>query len=165
MGVEDYFKLGRHKARPLNNPLAAEFGIYDERQLDEFILNHLPGFALVRNFLSCVSFALLCLASCVREAVSAVCLSSKPCGIRTCIRSACDNTIHISRVASRVICAGGVLVCSRVCVLVFFSLFLLDVPFTYLAKTHQPADSFDPIQQYSTRYDNFCGDLKGVRKK
>lgn len=48
VGVEDYFKLGKHKARPLNNPLAAEFGIYDERQLDEFILNHLPGFALVR---------------------------------------------------------------------------------------------------------------------
>eukprot|EP00752_Nemacystus_decipiens_P001803 g1742.t1 len=46
VGVEEYFNLGKHKSRPLNNPLAAEFGIYNERQLDEFILNHLPGFAL-----------------------------------------------------------------------------------------------------------------------
>lgn len=46
--VEEYFKSGKHKARPLENPLAAEFGIYSERDLDEFILNHLPTFALVR---------------------------------------------------------------------------------------------------------------------
>ncbi|CAM9649257.1 unnamed protein product, partial [Ectocarpus sp. 6 AP-2014] len=44
--VEEYFSSGRHKNRPLNNPLAAEFGIYNERDLDEFVLNHLPSFAL-----------------------------------------------------------------------------------------------------------------------
>lgn len=60
--MEDYFKLGKHKARPLNNPLAAEFGIYTQKDLDEFLLNHLPGFALVR---------VLCFAF-VRQAVSAV---------------------------------------------------------------------------------------------
>ncbi|CAM9659073.1 unnamed protein product, partial [Ectocarpus sp. 8 AP-2014] len=41
IGVEEYFSSGRHKNRPLNNPLAAEFGIYNERDLDEFVLNHL----------------------------------------------------------------------------------------------------------------------------
>lgn len=55
--MEDYFKLGKHKKRPLNNPLAAEFGIYSERDLDEFILNHLPGFALVRLYV----FFIVCL--------------------------------------------------------------------------------------------------------
>lgn len=69
VGVEDYFKLGKHKARPLNNPLAAEFGIYDERQLDEFILNHLPGFALVRA---------LCLVGLVSRASCACCCFCSP---------------------------------------------------------------------------------------
>lgn len=46
--MEEYFKSGKSKNRPLKDPMAAEFGIYNDRDLDEFILNYLPTFALVR---------------------------------------------------------------------------------------------------------------------
>lgn len=49
--VGEYFRTKRFKTRPLENPLAAEFGIYDQYQLDEFTLDFLPTFKLVRAFL------------------------------------------------------------------------------------------------------------------
>ncbi|CAM9624227.1 unnamed protein product [Laminaria digitata] len=44
--VDVYFRTPRSENRPLVNPLAAEFGIYDQHHLDEFILDYLPTFTL-----------------------------------------------------------------------------------------------------------------------
>ena len=46
--VKEYFAGGGRQRRPLENPLAAEFGIYTKQDLDDFVLNHLPSFTLVR---------------------------------------------------------------------------------------------------------------------
>lgn len=48
--VDEYFRTPRSEKRPLHNPLAAEFGVYDQHHLDEFILDYLPTFSLVRLF-------------------------------------------------------------------------------------------------------------------
>ena len=52
MEVDEYFRTPRSESRPLHNPLAAEFGVYDQHHLDEFILDYLPTFSLVRFVLS-----------------------------------------------------------------------------------------------------------------
>ncbi|CAM9372174.1 unnamed protein product [Ascophyllum nodosum] len=44
--VKEYFAGGGRQRRPLENPLAAEFGIYTKQDLDDFVLNHLPSFTL-----------------------------------------------------------------------------------------------------------------------
>lgn len=47
MEVDLFIKSGKYRARPLRNPLAAEFGIYTQEDLDDFIDRQLPTFALV----------------------------------------------------------------------------------------------------------------------
>lgn len=55
MEVDKFMQSDRPK-KSLENPLAAEFGIYSKADLDDFITRHLPTFKLVRLLFSEAQF-------------------------------------------------------------------------------------------------------------
>lgn len=94
MDVTDFIAKGGPKRRPLQNPLAAEFGIYSEQALDDFIERHLPTFALVSrdktriiaqevNFLLVSLFFFVSLLKYLKGSRRKTCLPlSRPSGVR-----------------------------------------------------------------------------------
>lgn len=50
MSIEEYL-LGNPHKKMLYNPLAAEFGIEDMAQMNDFVRNEMPKFKMVRGIL------------------------------------------------------------------------------------------------------------------
>lgn len=87
LDVAEYIAQGWAKRRPLMNPLAAEFGIYTQEDLDDFIKRHLPTFALVSTS---------CFRTVIEPATSPLALNFRAFSSRG-LRVMCHTSVHTTK--------------------------------------------------------------------